>query len=77
MVHVGVYMMYIYSITNLSLGCLAGAVLTHSPLTAATWRRHVRWSCGHQVRQVGFPRHSGFLPQEDHLNANIGANEQD
>ena len=40
-------------------GCLAGAVLTHSPLTAATPgfdTRHVRWSCGHQVRQVSFLR---------------------
>ena len=33
-------------------------------------RRHVRWSCGYQVRQVGFL-------YEDHTNANIGTNEHD
>ena len=27
---------------------------------------HVRWSCGHQLRQVGFPRVLGFPPHEDH-----------
>ena len=27
-----------------------------------TWRWHVRWSCGHQVRQVGFLRVLQFPP---------------
>ena len=42
--------------------------LTHSPLTTATQvrypiSRHVRWSCGHQVRQVGFFRALRFPPK--------------
>ena len=47
--------------TVLILSCLTGAVVMLSPLTVSplgfnTRRRHVRWSCGHQVRQVGFLR---------------------
>ena len=58
-------------------GCLADAVLTHSPLTAATRVRYpacemVMWS-DRWVTSV----HSGFLPHQDHTNANIGANEHD
>ena len=50
------------------------------------WDGHVRWSCemvmwdGHVVtkwdRWVS-SEYSGFLPQEDHRNANIGANDPD
>ena len=35
------------------------------------------WSCGHQVGHVVSSGYSGFLPHEDLMNTNIGANKQD
>ena len=43
--------------------------LTESNLVCVCW--HVRWSCSHQVGQLG------FLPHKDYTYSNIGANETD
>ena len=57
--------------------CLAGAELTHSPLTAATRVRYpasAREMVTKSDRWVSYG-YSGYLPHEDHPNANIGVNE--
>ena len=56
-----------------------GTVLTHSPLTAATRVRYQASACEVVTKSDRWVSsgHSGFLPQEDHPNANIGANEHD
>ena len=66
-------MLYTSGLNLTIYGCLAGPVVTRSPLTAATRVRypHVRWAFGYQVRQMS------FLPHEDQSNANIDDNERD
>ena len=57
-------------------GCLADAVLTHLPLTAVTRVRYSASACEMVMwsDRWASSEHSGFLPHEDHQNANIDAN---
>jgi len=57
------------TLARTELPSLTGAVVTHSPLTAAIrfryQRRYVRSSCGHQVGQVDFAQVLWFPPRTD------------